>query len=199
VRDSPVLLYIILASCVAVLAIWLWQARRPDFPDGVQVHAAPIQIPSGGKAYRVGDWTVTPLAEFRIEAMVLHTLRYRWDKVASLSPIDLAVGWGPMSDGVILDELQVSQGDRFFRWKYTDLIDHDQLNRHASNIHAIPFDNSIRRQLFRLYPGQRIQMSGELVKADSDAGWHIKSSLTRTDQGAGACEVLVVKDLEVLD
>jgi hypothetical protein len=51
--------------------------------------------------------------------------------------------------------------------------------------------------LSHLRPGQVVTLSGLLVDGKRDDGAWIKSSLSRTDTGAGACEVLLVQDLSV--
>ena len=43
-------------------------------------------------------YEILPLATYDIEARVLSVETYSWDQGAELAPIDLALGWGPMSD-----------------------------------------------------------------------------------------------------
>ena len=56
------------------------------------------------------------LASFDIRARVIAAERYRFDRGAALSPVDLALGWGAMSDSDVLKQLSVSQGGRFYSW-----------------------------------------------------------------------------------
>jgi hypothetical protein len=51
----------------------------------------------------------------------------------------------------------------------------------------------VRSQLARLRTGQVVHLSGVLVDAVRDDGAYIRTSLTRTDSGAGACEVMLVE------
>jgi hypothetical protein len=46
--------------------------------------------------------------------------------------------------------------------------------------------------LSRLRPGQVVTLSGELVDGQRDDGRWIRTSMTRSDTGAGSCEVLLV-------
>jgi hypothetical protein len=55
----------------------------------------------------VGSDTLTSLASFDIRARVLARERYRFDRAADLSPIDLALGWGRMSESAVLDQLKI--------------------------------------------------------------------------------------------
>ena len=61
---------------------------------------------------------LTPLAAFVLDARVLHRENYHYDSAAALIPVDLAVGWGPMSDQAVLDHLKISQASRFYYYEY---------------------------------------------------------------------------------
>ena len=186
----------IIGGAVGFLVLLIWSRQKPDFPDGIQVHAFPVQYAVSEPTFRLNAWTVTPLARYDIEAIVLHTLRYRFGKFSEFSPLDVAMGWGPMSDGTILDPLGITQGDRFFRWARNDLLPHDEINRHAANVHVIPSNKKTRRELFRLAAGDHVRITGVLISAKSDDGYSVRSSLTREDTGAGACEILWVDKVE---
>jgi hypothetical protein len=45
--------------------------------------------------------------------------------------------------------------------------------------------------------GQVVQLSGLLVDGVRDDGMKIRTSLTRTDSGAGACEFMLVQQVAV--
>ena len=104
---------------LAVVGVWFahWQLHRPiTYPPGILIASDPTQVnlPSNEPEFGFGDFHLKPLARFAIDARLLHSKIYRYDRGASLVPIDLAVGWGPMSDQQVLDHLQVSQSMRFF-------------------------------------------------------------------------------------
>ena len=44
--------------------------------------------------------TIHPTARYRIEAMVLSRMHYESGREGQLSKVDLALGWGPMSNTV---------------------------------------------------------------------------------------------------
>src|SRR5262245_16690882 len=52
-------------------------------------------------------WTVTPRANFQIAARILSTERYRMEWQSTLSPVDLALGWGKLSS---------PDADRWISW-----------------------------------------------------------------------------------
>lgn len=180
---------------------WNWFINRPVHPpDGVLAPAEPQQrnLTSGEKV-QVGRWTLTARADYQVTARILAQERYRFDSLADLIPEDLALGWGAMSDNRILKRIEISQSNRFYYWRAPPgtPIPLDQIISHSANTHVIPQNALVARQLSRLRPGEVVSLSGELVDGVRDDGRWIKTSLVRTDSGAGACEVLLVNDVTI--
>jgi hypothetical protein len=176
---------------------WNWYIGRPvHCPDGILAPAEPRQgdvasvVPS-----RIGRWTLTPRATYQITARILGVERYHVDFLAPLVPEDLALGWGPMSDNRILAAFDISQSARFYSWRpLTALpIAREDVITHSANTHVIPADKHIRSELAQLRVGAVVRLTGTLVDAARDDGLLLRTSLTRTDSGAGACEVLLVE------
>lgn len=143
-------------------------------------------------------WTLKPLATLSLEARVLGARRYQEDFTASIAPYDLALGWGPMSDSAVLEKLDVSQKNRFYHWRYWGRapIPERDITTHSANMHIIPADESILQKLRSLRKGSLVRLAGNLVEAThpkASKPW--RSSLSRSDDGDGACEVLYVKSL----
>jgi hypothetical protein len=80
-------------------------------------------------------------------------------KGAALVPVDLAVGWGPMSDQAVLDQLTISQSARFFFYEYKGQppIPREEIVSHATNLHLIPSTAAIAAQCKSLRAGELIQ------------------------------------------
>lgn len=188
---------------VALAALLLggvrWYQHRPiDHPPGVLVAGAPLQRePSQGGTIRHGAFELVPLADFSLEARVLSREDYRLGRESDLSPTDLALGWGAMSDSAVLDRLDLSQSARFFRyrWQGEPPIPEAELTRSASNMHMIPADARVARALARVRKGDIVAIDGVLVEARADDGWRWRSSLSREDSGGGACELVYVRSL----
>jgi hypothetical protein len=142
---------------------------------------------------------LTPRARYDITARILSTERYRFDRLAALVPEDLALGWGPMSDTQVLATMDISQSGRFYWWRpHADTpVPLETIITHSANTHVIPADERVATALARLRVGEVVHLTGTLVDGTRDDGAWIHTSLSRSDTGAGACEVMLVETVEV--
>lgn len=194
---------VVLACLLVILAFILYQVLfRGEIrhPPGVLVPSQPLQIMIKDlKPWKKEDKVIVPMALFALKARVLSTERYRFDAGAAVSPIDLALGWGPMSDQQVLDQLDIVQGNR--RYVMVPVngnppLPWEVLLAHSANMHMIPADKQIEKRLKSLRIGQIIALSGYLVGIQERGQWTWVSSLTRNDSGDGACELVWVTQLE---
>jgi len=179
---------------------WLYERSVPRKP-GVLVASDPQQQdydPAPEFADR--GYRFTQRARYDITARVLRREIYRVDGGAALAPVDLAVGWGPLSDSRVVDQLEFSQMGRFFYWQprnpATFPLDPATLIAHGAQMHLIPATKDIDRRIRRLRPGQIATIGGFLVDVSGPGGFTWHTSLTRTDTGDGACEIVWVETLE---
>jgi hypothetical protein len=176
-----------------------WQLRPVHPPDGQIAPDDPKQTDAGDEPITaLGRWQLKPRARYDITARILSREDYHVDLLSGLIPEDLALGWGPMSDNQVLRAFEITQGARFYTWmpKGPLPIPRQAIIEHSANTHVIPADTSIRRQLKRLRVGQVVHLTGLLVDAVRDDGAYIHTSLTRSDTGPGACEVVLVEQVE---
>ena len=68
----------------------------------------------------------------------------------------------------------------------------DEIVRSSANMHMIPADEAVAAALRQVGKDDRVRIDGWLVEVQADDGWRWRSSLTRDDQGQGACEVVYV-------
>jgi len=141
---------------------------------------------------------LTTRAHFSMTARVLAREDYEFDDLASIVPTDLAMGWGRMSDTSVLNGIEISQSGRFYYWHVEQFpIPEGEIVASSANMHMIPADDGVKRALARVRPGQVVHVEGFLVDINRNDGrwWH--TSLTRTDSGAGACEIIYVESISV--
>ncbi len=64
--------------------------------------------------------------------------------------------------------------------------------RSSANMHLVPANDAVADALAAVDAGDRVRIDGWLVQIDATDGWRWRSSLTREDSGAGACELIYV-------
>lgn len=64
-------------------------------------------------------------------------------------------------------------------------------------MHMIPANDAIEHQLKLIRAGNMVHLKGFLVEVTGKDGFRWKSSLSRTDTGGGACELVRVESLFV--
>lgn len=194
-------LLVFLLVVATVTAYNNWRLRPLVHPPGVLVSVAPVQRDlRRPETFRLNDFTITRRASFDIQARVLSRETYFWGNESNLSPIDLALGWGRMSDQAVLDQISVRQGGRWYYTRYAlpPPIPEQEIIRTSANMHMIPADSSVERALKGLRRGDVIRIKGYLVDVDQASGWRWRTSLTRDDTGQGACEIIYVEDVSRL-
>jgi hypothetical protein len=181
------------------LAIYHYVTTRPiDHPAGVLVAKDPEQSePVALAPISDRDFKLQPRARFAADVRVLSEERYHLGKLADIAPLDIAVGWGRMSDSAVLANLDISQGNRFYYWHYDDQppIPREEIQTHSANWHLLPANNGIWSTLKRIRVGEIVHLEGLLVDIDSPETGTIRTSTTREDTGAGACEVIYVESV----
>ena len=189
-------LYLSLFVGILVLG-YLLPEPSVERPPGVLVPEDPRQDTAGRRdPWAFKGYKLTPLASFDIRARVIFKEPYWSGREADLSPLDLTVGWGLMSDQTVIRQLRLSRARRSFWWMPQTSFTRDNIKeiiRHSANIHLIPATDPLARDLKALRPGHIVTMGGTLVEATGADGWKWRSSLTRDDVGDGACELMWVE------
>lgn len=157
------------------------------------------------------EYELTPLFDYEISGLVVHAFNYSLlgiYETGSLFPVDLCMIWGSnVGSGVYKNKsLTFGQDQRWCWYKWRGEL---EFNSHeGSNNHLLILDEDMRRLAKSITHGDQVRIKGKLVnvlgrRVDSEGSegseqiaW--KTSITRTDQGAGGCEVIYVEDLEIL-
>lgn len=194
---------IILALIIIICTYQYWVGRSIYRPVGVMVSEQPEQkiLPDDMLSIKFKDVLIKRLADFKMKARVISTEKYWLGQTAAVAPVDVAFGWNQMSDSAFLDKLNMSQSNRFYFYRYDNEgihgIDPSVIIKNSANMHLIPSTKDIENKIKKLRPGHIVNLSGQLVRVDFKDGTEMKSSLTRDDTGAGACEVVWVTSLNM--
>lgn len=193
-----------LLSLLLVAALfWLILTREEtvELGPGVKAPDAPLQTkPASTETLVLNGYRLEPLADFSIKAKVLGREDYSWDREADLAPVDLALGWGRMSDESVLAAVEIDQSDRWYHWRVRGRrIPRREVVTHSANMHLIPYDEDVRAWFDDVRRGQIVSIQGQLVRAEADDGWRWTSSLTRGDTGADSCELILVRQIRVVE
>lgn len=191
----------IILVVLAAATAWWWYARAhaPAAWEGRPASEAPRQAADALPAsWKSGDYAVSPLARFSARAVVLSRCNYRGGHDSALARTDFALGWGPMSEAALINRISVSQDMRWFMYSWRgDLgVPGTEISRSCANMHLIPADDTVRRELARTRRHDLLELSGYLVEVRHADGWTWRSSLSREDTGGGSCEVVWVESVK---
>ena len=191
---------VVLLAIFATIFAWNYTHRPITYSPGVLISSEPEQTSLTDSPITCGNFDLKPLAHLALDARILHRKTYRYDSQAALVPVDLALGWGPMSDQRVLDRITTTQSMRFywFEYKLPPPISKEEIIAHSTNMHIIPSTPALASQCKSLRTGTLVHLDGDLVEATAPNFRTWRSSLSRTDTGNGACELIWLKKLSVL-
>jgi hypothetical protein len=157
------------------------------------------------------DYELTPLYNYDIRGLVVHKMNYSWftiykgEKVFST---DLCLIWGNNVKNKVFknNSVKFSQDCRWCNVEWYGNVDFN-LNQ-LSNNHLIAIAPDLLNKIAAISSGDQVRIKGKLVyvkarpsgKAGNEDynGFEWRSSVTRDDTGAGACEVIFVEDAQIL-
>lgn len=183
-----------------VLAAWFYAGSRPLYqPEGILVPDAPVEelLGSGAPGFEREGWRLTALARYAGEGRVLSVQRYRGSE-ADLAPVDVALGWGRLSDTAVLRNAEVALGDRrLFYQSFDPTLDERQMVQSIVNLHLVPASPETEARIREVRAGNVVRIAAYVVRAVGPEG--------RTWEGAAeipgetaASRLLWVENLEVL-
>ena len=163
------------------------------------VHASADYNIAKGLAPTAKDQSISVLQPFKGDFRILGSKQYTYDEQAKFSPIDYAVSWGLFAEPEIARHITVNQYDRYLNWRMDKVpVPEKQAMMMVSNMHIIPSNPEIAKQIKTVKRGDLVRLQGNLVEIkDKDLVW--TSSLTPTDTGDGACEVFRVDSIQWIE
>lgn len=192
----------ILLMMLAFVAVHQCQKNQEvSLGPGIKVTETPEQTTlNDARPFHFEGYQITPLASFALQAKVLSREDYLFDRESELSPTDLALGWQKMSDENVLANIDISQSGRWYYWQVQQFpIPRHEIETQSANMHLIPANNEVGAALKSVKKGQIIALEGQLIQAKATDGWSWKSSMTRDDTGAHACEVVYVTSFTIIE
>lgn len=174
---------------------------RPELlqePIQVDTEIEPFSFAYAGKSY-----TVEPVADYELWGLVVshNDIESFMDFVHDASSVDtkdLCVIWGPNLETNDFQQIEFTSGDFTCFFQFPSGVDFrfDSI----SNNHLITDNQSIRDVIANIRVGDQVHILGSLVNYQ-EAGttfWR-RSSTKRRDSGNGACEVIFVDEIEIIE
>jgi len=154
------------------------------------------------------DYELTPLFDYEINGLVVHSQKYdAWysmherDKVFV---VDLCLIWGNnVKNKAYQDKnLKFRQDFRFCFWDFLGPIKFS--GQEISNNHLLVSNEEHRKIAKNISDGDQVRIKGKLVSvkglSQNEQGEYfmMESSTKREDSGGGACEIILVEEVEIL-
>lgn len=179
----------------------------PEFEPVSFSKAAPVQerLQEGAPEIRLNEevW-LRPRATYSLDAYVMSRKSYAGaflgDGLSDLVPVDFALAWGPAAQPTVQALLTIRQAGRWYYWRGPAGVElplsPGELNANMANVHIIPADSLVLAETEGVEAGRCYRLSGQLVDIDAtDPQLARRTSMSRADSGAGACEILYLEHL----
>ena len=206
----------LIALSFFTLAIGFW--KKNDISSSMQtlpaIAAEPVQnkirLVSDAKPFTVNvndvDYKIKPLYDYDLTGMVVsykhHDAKQRLHKSWNdhLNVADYCVVWGDTASASTLPKVKFWNGQFTCNFKSRNREAWSNFNlSQISNNHLISADNYIRDKISKLRIGDQIRIVGKLAEYEnSNTGGKRGTSITRDDQGDGACETIYVEEVDIL-
>lgn len=181
-------------ACLLVAGCTDWRdSVKPGLairsPEQTPVTATPTHLRFGET-----DATLTARAHYRTKAWVVAVDDGFDDGFGDVMAIDTALAWGPLGNPDILKTMSFHLARRYVsvRWTGEMPLNKQVVMTHLSNHHLIPSNDEVRATLDGVKEGDLLELDGHLVDVTIGAQTR-RTSLTRSDKGDGACEILYVE------
>ncbi len=157
--------------------------------------------------YEGQDIKVIPVMNYTLNGLIVsHNDPGKWYNFdlthdsQSINTLDICVVWGSNLTNNDFHKISFHNDDWICTWSYGPDVKHVN-EQEISNNHLITASDSIRKQIANLHNGDQIEIVGRLVYYGEQrwGGNMRQSSLSRADTGNGACEIIYVDSLRVLD
>ena len=140
------------------------------------------------------------LAAFESTTLVLKKTQYDvdldQDPMSEFAPEDMVMAWGRAGLKASRDGVSIAQGRRRYAWTAGGVAwsqpDVKRFGQETANWHLVPANDEVAGRIADVDVGDVVEIKGELVSLALKNGTIARSSLTRDDDGDGACEIVRV-------
>ena len=135
-------------------------ARAAAEPMQEEARGEPIELDLRGFHVRL-----TPRAAYRITGYAVETSRVLLDEWDFVSPLDVALVWGPVAAPEALRHMKFHLSRRYvsYRWQGPAPLGTGLLASHIANNHLIPSSEEVGRALGDVRVGDLVSLAGKLV------------------------------------
>lgn len=178
------------------------QSTPQSEEPAIDTSQEPVQGPYSGEAiyeqiegYKI---TIMPLKTYKTAVVVIGKKFYS-DPEAELVPVDLCVVWGILAEPEYLQYIICTQTDRKCKIEGIERVNLSisYIEDHFTNLHIIPANETIYEAIRDIKIHQPIILEGFLVDVYIDGEIWLETSLSPTDTGTGACEILYVTKVRI--
>jgi hypothetical protein len=191
----------ILLLVLVVLGAWQFAITRPvTRPDGVLAPDPPVeQAATDGMPQIVRpEFRIEPIGRITMEARVLGRQSYPRDRYGRLSPLDLLVGWGSMSDSARLRAVDFAQSGRVYVWQAFDpALPDTEVAASTLLLHVVASTPGIEDVLGKVRVGQVVKIGGVVLRAIAADQPPWQGREIRIEAREGRSRVVYVESLEV--
>lgn len=205
--------WIFILSALVTVGTYFYKDKLPgpDYYAGTTIKA-PVQLKTHRKPFsvQVNDQTydILPRYSYELEGIVvsLHDADSAWDMYHHdmwkdfLNLRDLCVIWGSnVSSGVYKNmDFKNNTWTCWAYWYDNETQDKFRMNQ-LSNNHVLSHKEYVSKALMEAEPGDHIRLKGVLAEyVNEAANFRRGTSISRDDQGNGACETIYIDDFQIV-
>lgn len=187
------MLFFILLLIIIIISLSLFIIFQFKYYDLKYLDQEPILNELNYKFQESGcEFEVVKAIDFsaRILSIRDYTDSRYYDK--DLVPYDIVFGWGNLTKKEYLENINITQNNRFFHYNYKDL-NHNDFITDFDNFHIV--NNSyLNENIHYLKRYNNLSISGYLVNIKCD-NWNRNTSISFKDRSATSCEQLYITSM----
>ena len=201
-----ILLVIILISSMSNQKL---KKENTIYTENKNFFEAPIQKEASGEKEKIiiggKEITIEKLYSYEVSGRVVQTYEYKDyyygdETYNTIAKKDVGIVWGNLVQDDILKNIKFSMnGARFLKYTYRrgdwEKKLSSPIKKLCSNNHLISNDETITSLIKQIKKNDYIKISGYLINAYWDNSY-LTTSISRDDEGNGACEVVYVTDIK---